>query len=176
MPAFAIVSCAPVPLPSPAAPLRLVLDTNIVIDTFLFRSELSAPLRAALAAGGVEIFASPATLTELERVLGYPVLKISAERQAAVYARYLDACCQCSPLPGNPTIRFLPRCRDRDDQVFIQLAATIRADWLVSRDKEVLRVGRNKRNPPPFRIADLQWPELVTVLEEATARTVVKSA
>ena len=49
-------------LPSPLAPLRLVLDTNIVIDTFLFRSELSAPLRAALTAGAVEIFASPATL------------------------------------------------------------------------------------------------------------------
>ena len=165
MPAFPSLPAAPVSAAlCPPPPLRLVLDTNIVIDTFLFRSELSAPLREALAAGRVELFASPATLSELERVLGYPVLKISAERQAAGYGRYLGQFCECSPIQTNATIRFLPRCRDRDDQVFIELAAAICADWLISRDKEVLRVGRNKRNPPPFRIADLQWPELVAAL------------
>ena len=44
----------------------------------------------------------------------------------------------------------LPRCRDRDDQKFLELAARAQADVLVSKDKALLKLrGRTRL---PFRI------------------------
>ena len=36
----------------------------------------------------------------------------------------------------------LARCRDPDDQKFLTLAAAVRADCLVTRDRELLRLAR----------------------------------
>ena len=42
----------------------------------------------------------------------------------------------------------LPRCRDADDQKFLELAATAGADVLVTKDRELLRMKRGL----PFRV------------------------
>ncbi|HZI16760.1 MAG TPA: PIN domain-containing protein, partial [Myxococcus sp.] len=44
----------------------------------------------------------------------------------------------------------LPRCRDRDDQKFLLLAARAKAAWLVSKDKRVLSLA--DRHGLPFLI------------------------
>ena len=41
----------------------------------------------------------------------------------------------------NPPAK-LPQCRDRDDQKFLELAHRAQADWLVSKDRELLRMAR----------------------------------
>lgn len=130
--------------------LRLVLDTNIVIDAFLFRSELSQPINDALASGRAECFANADTLAELERVLTYPALKLNDERRQQVYADYCAAVRLAEPGVAPP----LPKCQDKDDQKFLELAAIVGADWLLSRDKLVLKLGRKRRDPAPFRIGD----------------------
>jgi predicted nucleic acid-binding protein len=46
----------------------------------------------------------------------------------------------------------LPKCRDTDDQKFMEVAARCRADLLVTRDKELLRLARSRARPAPFGI------------------------
>jgi predicted nucleic acid-binding protein len=46
----------------------------------------------------------------------------------------------------------LPDCRDPDDQKFLELARACGADFLVSRDRALLEIGRRKGRPLPFAI------------------------
>ena len=46
----------------------------------------------------------------------------------------------------------LPRCKDRDDQKFLELARDAGADWLVTADKALLRLARGGRLRGLFRI------------------------
>ncbi len=131
-------------------PLRLVLDTNIVIDAFMFRSALSQPINDALESGRALCFANADTLAELERVLSYPALKLDEDRRQQVYASYRATVQLVAPAVAPP----LPKCQDKDDQKFLELAAIAGADWLISRDKLVLKLGRKRRDPAPFRIGD----------------------
>jgi uncharacterized protein len=121
--------------------LRLVLDTNVVLDLFHWANTDAVPIMAALEAGQIECIVDARTLDELQRVLTYPQLKLTPEMIAERYARY-SALVQCLPAGEAPP---LPRCSDRDDQKFLELAARGGAHILVSKDKALLKLrGRTK--------------------------------
>jgi len=121
--------------------LRLVLDTNVVLDIFHWVDSSVEPIGAALEAGRAECLADERTLAELRRVLTYPQLRLTAEMVAECYARYA-ALARHVPVDAAPE---LPRCRDPDDQKFIELAARAHADMLVSKDKALLQLrGRSR--------------------------------
>lgn len=121
--------------------LRLVLDTNVVLDLFHWGNTDAVPIMAALEAGLIECMADQRTLDELQRVLTYPQLKLTPEMIAERYARY-SALVRLVPAGEAPP---LPRCKDRDDQKFLELAARANADLLVSKDKALLKLrGRTK--------------------------------
>ena len=116
--------------------LRLVLDTNVVLDLFHWAKTDAVPIMAALEAGRIECFADARTLDELQRVLTYPQLKMTPEMMVERYARY-SGLVQLVPAGEAP---ILPRCKDRDDQKFLELAARCGANLLVSKDKALLRL------------------------------------
>lgn len=121
--------------------LRLVLDTNVVLDLYHWANLDAVPIMAALEAGRIACLADARTLDELQRVLTYPQLKLTPEMIAERYARY-RALVQVVPCGEAPE---LPRCKDRDDQKFLELAARAGADILVSKDKALLKLrGRTK--------------------------------
>lgn len=121
--------------------LRLVLDTNVVLDLFHWANADAVPIMAALEAGRIECLADARTLDELSRVLTYPQLKLTPEMIAERWARY-RALVQVVPDGEAPP---LPRCKDRDDQKFLELAARAGADLLVSKDKALLKLrGRTR--------------------------------
>lgn len=121
--------------------LRLVLDTNVVLDLFHWSNVDAQPLMEALEAGAIECVADALTLAELERVLTYPQLKLTPEMIEARWARY-RAVVREVPVAEAPP---LPRCKDRDDQKFLELAARTGADLLVSKDKALLKLrGRTR--------------------------------
>ena len=130
--------------------MRLVLDTNIVMDMLHFANPHTAPLLAALEAGRCRCFTDEACLAELERVCTYPAFGLDAAAQAALFDRYCRLASRCDAC-GEENYP-LPRCRDTDDQKFLILAARCQADLLISRDKLVLRLARHRRLPPPFGI------------------------
>ena len=126
--------------------LRIVLDTNVVLDLFHWANVDVVPIMAALEAGRIECLADDSTLDELRRVLTYPQLKLTSEMISERYARY-SALVKVVEAGEAPP---LPRCKDRDDQKFLELAARAQADVLVSKDKALLKLrGRTRL---PFRI------------------------
>ena len=122
--------------------MKLVLDTNVVMDLFHFRDAGVAAIVEALAAGRASCVADGETLAELARVVTYPEFGLAAAAQAALLANYRRLVA-VAPETGEPPPK-LPRCRDPDDQKFLQLAARAGADLLVTKDKALLRLRRRQ--------------------------------
>jgi putative PIN family toxin of toxin-antitoxin system len=124
--------------------MRLVIDTQVWLDWLVFDDASAAPLRAAIDANHADVVIDDACLAELERVLAYP-LKRAVDVQAC-----LSACLRVAMRVECEAPPKLPACRDADDQKFLELAAAAKADCLVTRDRELLRLSR--RCAPWFRI------------------------
>lgn len=127
--------------------LRLVLDTNVVLDLFHFADAKALPILAAVESGHACCFADEAGLEELTRVVTYPEFAMPAEVGAALVARYRQLASLAAETDPAPA---LPKCRDPDDQKFLELAARCEADLLVSKDKALLKLKR--RQGLAFRI------------------------
>jgi len=129
------------------AAVRLVLDTQVWLDWLVFDDPAVRGMRHAVRTGKAEIVIDAACEAELERVLAYDLGRhsISTEAQLAALtlarslARRVEGSCEAK----------LPQCRDPDDQKFIELAAVAKADVLVTKDAELLRMKRRVA----FRIA-----------------------
>lgn len=126
--------------------LRLVLDTNVVLDLFHFADPTAAPILAAIEDGRACCFADAAGLVELARVVAYPEFRMSPADGIALVERYQAIAGLIEP--GE--VPKLPQCRDRDDQKFLELAMRSQADLLVSKDKALLKL--KGRTNLPFRI------------------------
>ena len=116
----------------------VVIDTNIVLDMWVFDDPRSRPLNQALQSGGVHWWVSAEMREELLRVLAYPHL---LARQALRCINALDVLAQFDQHAHSvPSVERAPYvCNDTDDQKFIDLAVAQQAT-LISKDKEVLRM------------------------------------
>ncbi|MEH3085390.1 MAG: putative toxin-antitoxin system toxin component, PIN family [Xylophilus ampelinus] len=119
---------------------RVVLDTNIVLDAFVFADAAAQPLRDGLAAGRLDWIATAPMRTELARVLAYPQIaprldyyRLAAADVLAAFDRHVRL---VAPAPKAP-----PTCRDPDDQGFIDLAVAHQAR-LLSKDRAVLALRK----------------------------------
>ena len=134
-------------------PLRLVLDTNVALDLFVFRDAASVPLRSALEAGLVEAVVDAACRDEWLAVLGYPALGLAQEARDEAMAAF-DHCTHLlseAQLILHRGVK-LPRCADPDDQKFLELALASGAQWLLSKDKAVLQLARRTAREGWFQI------------------------
>jgi len=136
---------------TPSPPLPVVLDTNVVLDLFAFDDVHARLLAEALDAGTLTAWADTATLAELEYVLASRHFRPgwNAAAREATLVRYRDLVRLVQAGEGMSPLE-LPRCRDRDDQMFLVLAARAGAAWLVSKDKRVLSMAG--RTGLPFTI------------------------
>jgi putative PIN family toxin of toxin-antitoxin system len=141
--------CAPVF--RSAAALRVVFDTNVLVSLYVFADSRFAPLRARTESGEWTALTNEACFGEFRRVLGYPLFALTGERQQAALAAYeAHVTHHAAPAQHEPVA--LPRCKDRDDQKFLELARDGGADWLVTADKALLRLARRDRLRGLFRI------------------------
>ena len=132
----------------------LVLDTNVVLDLFVYEDPATVPLRERLADAQTRWLATPVMREELRRVLDYPqvVMRLASRALTAeeVLAAF-DARVQIVDLaPKAPYT-----CKDGDDQQFIDLAVQHRAT-LLSKDKAVLCM--RKRLATLGVAVGRQWP------------------
>ena len=154
-----------------AAPPRIVLDTNACLDLWVFADPRAAGLLAALQSGALQAVTHNECRDEWRRVLHYPQLRLD-DAARRVHANAYDALVLC--LPGDaPPLRAdvrLPRCADPDDQKFLQLALVSGARWLVSRDHDVLMLGRRTHREGLFEIVSPQaWAALAATGTTAEA-------
>jgi len=138
----------------PVAPVpRVVLDTNVCLDLFLFRDAQSAALLEALRRGLVQAVTRDDCRAEWLRVLHYPRLPVDDGNRMEVNAAF-DALVHCLPQAQSavPSPLRLPLCTDADDQKFLELAAAAGARWLLSKDRELLKLDRRTRMLAQFSI------------------------
>lgn len=120
---------------------RLVLDTNVALDLFVFHDPACQTLIKALQDGRVEAVVDEPCRAEWLAVLEYPAFSLSAEaRGKAAEAFDQHVTLLPSDLP-RPTVK-LPRCADPDDQKFLELAHAAGAQCLLSKDKALLQLAR----------------------------------
>ena len=126
---------------SSSVPLQIiVLDTNIVLDVFVFNDPAAEPLRKALANNELNWLATQPMRDELARVLAYPKImqrlafyKLTADDVLAKYdqhARLVDIAPKASVT-----------CTDADDQKFIDLAVQHQA-LLLSKDRDIISMQK----------------------------------
>ena len=121
----------------------IVLDTNIVHDWLVFEDGGMPELMAAINAREVVIASNQACIDELIRVLAYPVFKLDQSAQTVALKKYLSYV-QITPERAS-MLGQVPRCRDKDDQKFLELAAHARAAALISKDNAVLGLKRSMK-------------------------------
>ena len=121
-----------------SAPLRVVLDTNVVLSALVFGGGAAGRMRLAWQQGALLPLASTATVQELVRVLAYPKFHLSQAEQEELLADYL---------PHTETVRIpkppprVPACRDAMDEPFMHLAVAGKAQVLVSGDRDLLAIA-----------------------------------
>ena len=131
--------------PSTAEPV--VLDTNVVLDLWLFGDGRADALRTALEAEQLGWVATERMLTELGHVLQRPFLQAYLQpwwHDPGAALTALRARCRVLPSPAASAIK-VPTCRDADDQPFIDLAWHGRTRWLFSRDRALLCLAKHAR-------------------------------
>lgn len=117
----------------------VVIDTNRVLDLWLFEDPDVATLGRDIRAGAVRWIALPAMRDELARVLAYPALARPLAQRGRMAADVLTAFDRWT-LPVADAAVASVRCRDPDDQMYVDLAVAWRAT-LYSRDRQVLELA-----------------------------------
>lgn len=117
-------------------PAGVVLDTNWVLDVWLFNDPRTHAWQQALHQGELHWLACTAMRIELERVLTYPLVQRGLLARNVTATAVLQAFDQhATLLPPAPAC--VIRCTDPDDQIFIDLAVQQQAA-LLSKDRAVL--------------------------------------
>ena len=116
----------------------VVLDTNILLDIFVFNDERALQLKKALFDKATQFLASQKTIEEFADVISRPLFKLNEATQAAILAQWQsiarqhdDSC--LAPAPW--------RCHDPDDQIFLDLAYQLRPAILISKDNALLHIA-----------------------------------
>ncbi len=119
---------------------RIVFDTNVLISALLFDDSRHRVLVETWRSERIRPLRSEATWQELLSVarrpeFDQPLARIEAAM--ADYARFTELI----PIDSEACAR-LPRCRDRDDQKFLELAHLGQAEALLTYDQDLLRMQR----------------------------------
>lgn len=116
----------------------VVLDTNILLDIFVFNDERTLHLKKEFFKKTTRFIASQKTIEEFADVISRPLFKLNEQVQAAILAQWQSIADQqddsnLAPAPW--------KCQDPDDQIFLDLAYQLRPSILISKDNAVLQTA-----------------------------------
>mgnify|MGYP000352460753 FL=1 len=116
----------------------VVLDTNILLDIFVFNDERAGNLKQAIVSGSIPAIASQKTVLELADVISRPLFKLDDVTQASILEQWQSLAEQHddSALASAPW-----KCQDPDDQIFLDLAYQLRPAILISKDNALLHIA-----------------------------------
>ncbi len=121
--------------------LRLVLDTSAVLMPIVRENSGEGWLREAWRNGQIIPLISADTRSELIETLGKPEFDAGEEQAAMLYLNY----CVEVEIPDPPPET--PICRDPNDQPFLILAYHAAADYLVTKDPDLLALSDETEIP-----------------------------
>ena len=137
----------------------VVLDTNVVLDWLVFNDPICALLATRLQARDLIWHATSAMRRELTSVLPRPQLaswRPDCEHILSVFDLWALISIDAPSALGTMS----PRCRDPDDQKFIDLALSLGARWLFSRDRALLDLAKAARARGLEILTPAQWQRL----------------
>jgi putative PIN family toxin of toxin-antitoxin system len=135
----------------------VVLDTNVVLDWLVFRDAGVAHLTRSIERGAIRWIITAPMAAELRSALSRPELVRWQPDRACVEAALEHWAVLLSAPRLDPGLHY-PRCSDRSDQMFIDLAVGAAARWLVTRDRALLRLARTARPLAVAIVAPQRWP------------------
>ena len=117
----------------------VVLDTNILLDIFVFNDKRALHLKKVLFNKTIHFVASQKTIEEFADVISRPLFKLDEQTQVAILAQWQSIAewqddSNLAPAPW--------KCQDPDDQIFLDLAYQLRPTILISKDNAVLQIAR----------------------------------
>ena len=124
--------------------MRLVLDTNSVLMPITRPGSSKAWLREAWEQQRIVPLTSNETESELIRTLYSPRFEIDEDQIPNIAAAYFDYC-ERIVVPDPPPET--PICRDPNDQPFLILAYHAAADYLVTKDPDLLALSDESEIP-----------------------------
>lgn len=138
-----------------------MLDTNVVLDWLLFRDPSCQLLGDAITAGRLWWIGSENMRSEFRHVLARAQFDTQRTDDGALHAHWERFCTVRAPAAlSGAALRM--RCTDHDDQMFIDLALSARAPWLLSRDRAVLKLANRARALGTQIVTPHRWLALQT--------------
>jgi putative PIN family toxin of toxin-antitoxin system len=138
-----------IPVPTNSIRQRIVIDTNVCLDLFVFKDPRWGALLAAIESGAVEAITRADCRDEYNIVLHYKHLPLDDDSRPLAAARF-DALITVVAPPASG-IR-LPVCTDKDDQKFLELARDAGADVLITKDKALLKLAKRLAKAGMFAV------------------------
>jgi len=120
---------------------RLVIDTNVLLDLFVFEDPRVAALHDDITSKRCLVFFCREMLDEFRDVLGRAQFSLSEENQNNIL-RYWQNLGALVSIEHSASVR----CSDPDDQIFIDLAFQVRPATLYSKDLALIDLRNNLRD------------------------------
>lgn len=117
---------------------RVVFDTGVVVSALIFTEGRLGWMRREWREGRAVPLVSRSTVEELLRVFAYPKFGLTANERDELLGEYLPFAEAIAESKRAPRV---PRCRDPQDQMFLELAVTGDADVIVTGDADLLAVA-----------------------------------
>jgi len=114
----------------------VVFDTNVLLDLFVFNDFRAIHLKQALIEQKIDAIATPNTLEEFVDVIARPLFSLETADQERILLEWKSL---ARILSDEGLLPSPWRCLDPDDQVFLDLAFTVKPSVLISKDNEVLK-------------------------------------
>jgi uncharacterized protein len=147
--------------PMPDVTPVVVLDTNVVLDWLLFRDASCAGLSGPLQQGQWLWHATPAMRGELASVVRRQELQRWVPDCEHILSTFDSLTKVSAEAPSVAGAAGRLRSRDPDDQKFIDLAVSVKATWLLSRDRALLRLARPARELGIQILTPARWQQLL---------------
>jgi putative PIN family toxin of toxin-antitoxin system len=128
---------------------RIVIDTNVCLDLFVFKDPRWAALLTALETGAVEAVTRADCRDEYNIVLHYKHLPLDDDSRPLAAARFDQLIKVVAPAESG--VR-LPVCTDRDDQKFLEVARDAQAAVLITKDKALLKLAKRLIKAGMFKV------------------------
>ncbi|MYM26116.1 putative toxin-antitoxin system toxin component, PIN family [Duganella sp. FT135W] len=130
-------------------PKKIVIDTNVCLDLFVFNDPRWARLVAAIESGELEAVTRSDCRDEFNIVLHYKHLPLDDDSRPLATARF-DALIKVVAPPVSSIV--LPVCSDRADQKFLEIARDAGAEVLITKDKALLKLARRLAREGMFKV------------------------
>ncbi len=125
-------------------PRSAVVDTSVLVSAFLFPNSVPGRVVALVEQGLYALHFSPVILEEFSRSLRNPRLRKSYPYTDESVALWLDDLHEIGSVILKPLPEIEPVCRDPDDDHVIAAALAVKADCIVTGDKDLLVLEKHE--------------------------------